>query len=55
MPGITIEEAVASDSVFIRRGEVEVQVTIFEKEPHEGYVRINTPGNVRTYPIRVIR
>lgn len=56
MPERTIEEQ-DEDTVFIRRGDVEVQVTIFTEEPHEGYVRIVTgPGSVpRTYPLRTIK
>lgn len=49
----TIEEQ-DEETVFIRRGDVEVQVTIFEKEPCEGYVRIRGDSSTvaRTYPIR---
>lgn len=55
MSEIEIEEAV--DTIFVRRGDIEVQVTIFAKEPHEGYVRISTGPDamVRTHPIRVIK
>jgi hypothetical protein len=45
-----------TERVIIKREDVEVQVTIFEKEPHEGFVRIwNGDGTIpRTYPIKVI-
>lgn len=40
------------DIVMVRRGDVEVEVAIHEKPPHEGWVAIRVPGAVgRNYPI----
>jgi len=51
-----IVERDAPEVVVIRRGDIEVTVTIYEKEPHEGHVRISTgSGSIaRTYPLRLI-
>ena len=43
-------------TVTIRRGETRVEVTIFDKKPYEGFVRILDSNQMaRTHPIRVIR